>query len=186
MREKIMDAATTLFSQKGYYETSMDDVAQLAGVAKGSLYYHFKNKSQLFCDTALYGLRFISDQVRRIVNEDSPPRRTAERIVGLFVDICVDYTGLTDMIMNELSAGIDGDVLQTVRQAKLCLLDDVVRVLDEGMGAGVIRPFDSRCAAAALVSFVYAYCRQAFSVPGAERRAVAAEICGVLLRGMLA
>lgn len=181
-----MEAATALFSQKGYYETGMDDVAQLAGVAKGSLYYHFKNKSQLFCETALYGLQFISDRVQSIVGEGGPPRETAERVIGLFVDICVEYVGLTDMIMNELSAGIDADVLLTVRQAKLRLLDDVVRVLEEGMEAGAVRPCCSRCAAAALVSFVYAYCRQAFSSPGAARAAVTAEICSLLLRGMLA
>lgn len=185
MKDKIIDAATELFSRKGYYETSMDDVAQQAGVAKGSLYYHFKTKSQLFCETALAGLQYIADQVRNITNQDLPPLEIAQQILMLFVEICLDSVGMTDMIMNEMSAGIDADVLQTVRRAKLSLLDEIVQTLDEGIRVGAIRSCDSHNVAAALISFVYAYCRQAGNLTGEAREALAADICSVLLRGLL-
>lgn len=185
MKDKIIDAATELFSRKGYYETSMDDVAQQAGVAKGSLYYHFKTKSKLFCETALAGLQFITDQVRIITRQDRPAMDIAQQILVLFVDICMDYAGMTDMIMNEMSAGIDSDVLQTVRQAKRILLDEIVQILDEGIRANAIRPCDSRSVAAALVGFVYAYCRRAEAQPGNSRELLTADVCSVLLRGLL-
>lgn len=185
MKNKIIDAATELFSRRGYYETSMDDVAQQAGVAKGSLYYHFKTKSQLFCETALAGLQFITDRVRAITAQELPPMEIAQQTLVLFADICLDYVGMTDMIMNEMSAGIDADVLKTVRQAKWNLLDEIVAILDEGIRAQVIRPCDSRSVAAALVSFVYAYCRRAGSPAGAARESLSADICSVLLRGLL-
>lgn len=47
-RTAIVDAALTLFSTQGYQGTRMDDVAARAGLTKGGVYFHFKNKQQLF------------------------------------------------------------------------------------------------------------------------------------------
>ena len=47
-RSQITDAAITCFAKKGYYEASMDDIAREAGLSKGSLYWHFPSKRELF------------------------------------------------------------------------------------------------------------------------------------------
>jgi len=47
-RSQIVDAAITCFAKKGYYEASMDDIAREAGLSKGSLYWHFPSKRELF------------------------------------------------------------------------------------------------------------------------------------------
>ena len=47
-REQILSAAITCFAEKGYYEASMDDIAKAANLSKGSLYWHFKSKRELF------------------------------------------------------------------------------------------------------------------------------------------
>ncbi|MCE9648637.1 MAG: TetR/AcrR family transcriptional regulator; helix-turn-helix transcriptional regulator [Parvibaculum sp.] len=44
----ILDAALSLFRQYGYRRTSMEDIAQAANVAKGTLYIYFKSKDELF------------------------------------------------------------------------------------------------------------------------------------------
>lgn len=44
----ILEAAKSCFSRKGYYETSVDDIAEEAGVSKGGIYYRFKNKEEVF------------------------------------------------------------------------------------------------------------------------------------------
>lgn len=44
----ILDAALELFRQYGYRRTSMEDIAQAANVAKGTLYIYFKSKDELF------------------------------------------------------------------------------------------------------------------------------------------
>ena len=43
MREKILNTATQLFIQKGSEKTSMQDIAQTAGISKGAIYHHFKS-----------------------------------------------------------------------------------------------------------------------------------------------
>src|ERR1700680_2772908 len=47
-REKLLDSAAAVFAQRGYRGTSVDLVAEDAGVTKGALYWHFKNKEDLF------------------------------------------------------------------------------------------------------------------------------------------
>jgi AcrR family transcriptional regulator len=44
----IFQAATRLFAEKGYKETSMGEVAKLTDVAQGTVFYHFKSKEDLF------------------------------------------------------------------------------------------------------------------------------------------
>lgn len=46
-KEKILDAALTLFSEKGYDATGVDELAELAGVKGPALYYHFKGKDAI-------------------------------------------------------------------------------------------------------------------------------------------
>ena len=47
-REAILDAALTVFARRGYEAARLDDVASMAGVAKGTLYLYFKDKEALF------------------------------------------------------------------------------------------------------------------------------------------
>jgi len=47
-REAIMQAGLTVFAAEGYAATKLDDVADKAGVAKGTIYIHFKDKQDLF------------------------------------------------------------------------------------------------------------------------------------------
>ena len=47
-KKNIADQAQTLFSQKGYVVTSIQDICSAAGCSKGNLYYHFKSKEDLF------------------------------------------------------------------------------------------------------------------------------------------
>ena len=52
-RQSILDAAKTLFLSKGYAHTSMDAVANLAGVSKLTVYSHFTDKETLFSSAIL-------------------------------------------------------------------------------------------------------------------------------------
>jgi AcrR family transcriptional regulator len=47
-RDAILDTSAKLFSQQGYKEVSIRDIAQACGMTNAALYYHFKNKEDLF------------------------------------------------------------------------------------------------------------------------------------------
>jgi TetR/AcrR family transcriptional regulator len=47
-RRQIMDAALACFARKGYHNTTMDDIVAESGLSKGTLYWYFKSKDELF------------------------------------------------------------------------------------------------------------------------------------------
>ena len=47
-RDFILEKAKELFIQQGYSGTSMEDLVRYSGVSKGSIYYHFESKDELF------------------------------------------------------------------------------------------------------------------------------------------
>ena len=47
-RRQLLEAAERMFAEKGVSRTSLQDIAQAAGVSRGAIYWHFKNKADLF------------------------------------------------------------------------------------------------------------------------------------------
>ncbi|MEL6270053.1 MAG: TetR/AcrR family transcriptional regulator [Chloroflexota bacterium] len=47
-RERILDAALNVFSNKGYHDTRLDEIVDESGTSKGSIYHYFPNKEKLF------------------------------------------------------------------------------------------------------------------------------------------
>jgi AcrR family transcriptional regulator len=47
-KQLILDAASSLFAQKGYFATTISDIAKMANISFGSVAYHYQNKEQLF------------------------------------------------------------------------------------------------------------------------------------------
>ena len=60
-RQHILDVALRLFSQQGVSSTSLAAIAKAAGVTRGAIYWHFKNKSDLFNEIWVLSDASISD-----------------------------------------------------------------------------------------------------------------------------
>lgn len=56
-RQRVMDAAASALSQRGYVGTTLNDIADLAGMKAGSFYYHFESKDALIEAVLRYGVR---------------------------------------------------------------------------------------------------------------------------------
>ncbi len=185
MKDRIIDTASRLFVKKGYYQTSMDDVAREAGIAKGSLYYHFKNKSQLFCDTVIGGIKYFEEQTDRIVSGSDAPQRIAGNIVALLIDIYTDNEHIADIVMSETSAGIDEDVAAEIREAKNHFTAKIASVIDEGIADGTVRSCSSMITAYAMISYIYTYCSILRKNGQFDKKAVTEQITVMLMRGLL-
>ena len=55
-RAEILSAAATCFTERGYSETSIDDVAHALGATKGRIYHHFRSKADLFASVFRVGM----------------------------------------------------------------------------------------------------------------------------------
>src|SRR5512135_2087611 len=62
--EEILEAARRVFAQKGFRDTSVDEIAQAAGVAKGTVYLYYSSKEAIYTAALEDGLRRLIDDVR--------------------------------------------------------------------------------------------------------------------------
>lgn len=64
---EILDAARKVFAEKGFSETTMDQVAECAGIAKGTLYLYFRSKRDIYMAALMEGIRSLNNDSRRKV-----------------------------------------------------------------------------------------------------------------------
>jgi AcrR family transcriptional regulator len=65
-RSDILTSARALFKENGFHNTKMEDIAQRAGVGKGTLYEYFKNKQEIFDETCIEYVELILEKVEEI------------------------------------------------------------------------------------------------------------------------
>lgn len=76
----ILKAAAELFVERGYHETSMEDIAARVGIAKGTVYLHFASKEDLALAMVVQGARRFANTLDTILASDATPRAKLETI----------------------------------------------------------------------------------------------------------
>jgi AcrR family transcriptional regulator len=64
---QILDAAAQLFAKRRYHEVRMDDIAESAGVAKGTLYNYYHDKEDLYVALTVHGAQQLYEESQRII-----------------------------------------------------------------------------------------------------------------------
>jgi AcrR family transcriptional regulator len=62
-KNRIVESAMQVFSEKGYHQSTMEDVAKQVGVSKGALYLYFKSKEELFNEICRADLASLSQEL---------------------------------------------------------------------------------------------------------------------------
>jgi AcrR family transcriptional regulator len=137
--ERILDAATTLLVRWGYRKTTIDDVAREAGVGKGTIYLHWKDKNELFRAAIWREQQRYSEEAQRRIAAD-PEGGLLHRIIvhGMFAalsnplmatilkgnsDIFNGFLGAFDpAFLNQLFGNAD-DYIVELQQAGLIRAD---------------------------------------------------------------
>lgn len=87
MRLRILRAATSLMTEKGIKETTLKDIAQKAGISKGTLYYYYSAKEDIIYDIANKNLKQVTDGLM-VMLDDADSNVSAEEIIkSLFENI---------------------------------------------------------------------------------------------------
>jgi AcrR family transcriptional regulator len=63
-RQKLYEAAVTLIAEQGFSATTVDEIAERAGVAKGTVYYNFASKNELFEELLRHGVGLLTASLR--------------------------------------------------------------------------------------------------------------------------
>lgn len=103
-RTEIMDAAMLLFMEKGYVNTTTQDIVDKVNISRGLLYYHFKNKEDiLYCLVERYSEKLLRD-IHVIVNDDD---KTAIEKIRAFIDATIISTDNVSAEGTELQKTVD-------------------------------------------------------------------------------
>ena len=103
-RAEIMDAAMLLFMEKGYANTTTQDIVDKVNISRGLLYYHFKNKEDiLYCLVERYSEKLLRD-IHVIVNDDD---KTAIEKIRAFIDVTIISTDNVSAEGTELQKTVD-------------------------------------------------------------------------------
>ncbi|MFB0936471.1 MAG: TetR family transcriptional regulator, partial [Propionivibrio sp.] len=91
-RQQILDAAKTVFHRWGVNRSSLDLVAQAAGLTRGAVYWHFKNKAELFLAVREDVLFPVIDEIDSIISSghEGDPLDGVEAALRAFFRILED------------------------------------------------------------------------------------------------
>jgi AcrR family transcriptional regulator len=184
-KKKILASAITVFSKKGFHQATMEEIAQAAGVAKGTLYYNYTSKSALFRAAVTDGIEAIIEQIREALSSDLPFHQHLRKLVEHNIALYLKYSDLTRIVFNELTSGMDEQVLKEIERVRERYVDFISDQLRVGQEQGYLRPVDLKLAAVGLVGLVENLCAYHLKNPRqATRKKVVEHLYTLLSRGL--
>ncbi|BCZ43951.1 TetR family transcriptional regulator [Clostridium gelidum] len=98
----IFESAIKTFSESGYRGATMDDIASNAGLAKGTLYYNFASKEEIFNFIVEEGLQILQNQVIEVQYMDMEPIQKLIKICRIQLTFLYGYTNFFKVVMSQL------------------------------------------------------------------------------------
>lgn len=127
-RERIIDAARRLFAMRGYRGTPTKEIAVHAGVATGSVFYHFSSKEELL--KAVVSERLFSSQIPSVMSEQHDDvRSTLRALAETWVGGLDDRAEMLSILVNARLETPDAfETAQSSLLAGLDVIADYLRV----------------------------------------------------------
>jgi len=142
-REFIIEKAAPIFNKKGYAGTSMNDIMEATGLAKGGIYGNFKSKDEIAAAAFEYSYNRLKEDIGAKVG----PKKTSREKLFAILQYYRNYTVSPPIeggcpLMN---TGVDADdsypfLKQKAKEALHEMLHVLQRILKKGVEAGEIRP----------------------------------------------
>ena len=152
-RHEIFHQVVKIFLKKGFHETSMQEIAQAAGLGKSTLYDYFKTKDEILIYFFEDQLRDMTQEAQRIALQNLSADERLRQIMEKYLESLQANKSLFLKLMQE-SQRLKLESQKQV-QAKRYAYQDLIRALiDEGIREGVFRKVNSLLAARLLISSI--------------------------------
>lgn len=142
-KEAFLDSAEKLFAEKGFENTSIDEVAKRAGLTKRTLYQYFQSKEDLFYAVALKGARLLSKSAFDTLERGENAREKIHLINLAHFNFYKEHPDLFQ-ILNYLPANqqsIDASPhYQEVRQIDAARMESLGSLMSAAASDGSINP----------------------------------------------
>jgi AcrR family transcriptional regulator len=128
-RRQLLDVAAERFATGGFHATSMQDIADAAGVTKPVLYQHFRSKRQLYLELLDDVGRQLMDAIEKATAEASGPRRQVEAGFAAYVGFMVDRPDAFPLLFGS-GARRDAEFADAVRRVEESIADAVASLIE--------------------------------------------------------
>ncbi|MCD6309757.1 MAG: TetR/AcrR family transcriptional regulator [Candidatus Eremiobacteraeota bacterium] len=128
----ILNAALELFAQHGYHGTSLQAIADLAGVNKALLFYYFKNKANLFDQAFQAPQREFLDKLAKKAPRIPDPKKRLEFLINEYIKI---FERKRELLQIALSEAASTNVSSRDRMRKF--IDYGLRPIEEAISYGI-------------------------------------------------
>lgn len=101
-KQHILEQAMILFATKGYHSTSIQEIAEHAGVSKGGVYIYFSSKNELLVEIYRYYYQRIKDQINQYENkQDLQPKERLQLQIKVYMEELLNQKEFIIMHINE-------------------------------------------------------------------------------------
>ncbi|MEX0953261.1 MAG: TetR/AcrR family transcriptional regulator [Nitriliruptoraceae bacterium] len=112
-REQLVGVACSLFAEKGFEATSIEEIAERAGVSKPIIYQHFGGKEGVYAVVVDREVRHLIDSITRAFDERHP-RRIAERAADAFLEYIEEREEGFRVLVRDAPIGMTGGSFASV------------------------------------------------------------------------
>lgn len=140
-KRKIFETSMKLFAEKGYDGTSIEEITAEVGVAKGTLYYHFSSKEEIFNFLIEEGMNLLKNSIKIKIDKQQKYIDKLRAIVLIQIKIIVKYENFMTIVLSE--------VWGNSPRSKTCkkYLDEylgiVKEIVTEGINSEEIKNYDA-------------------------------------------
>jgi AcrR family transcriptional regulator len=131
-REQLLDVALTLFAERGYNATTMDDTAEAAGVTKPLLYQHFDSKRALYLELVDSVATRMLDAIGKAVAAAVGPRQQVEGGFAAYFQLVVTQPAAFNLLFGS-NVPNDPELSRAVREVQDTIAEAIDPLIDAGL-----------------------------------------------------
>ncbi len=135
-KNEILDAAEHLFRTKGFDNTSTNDILNEIGIARGTLYYHFKSKEELLDSMINRITKQLVEQAKKIVSQKDLP--VLQRLTTMMLALNISDNNFNQEILQQVHKPQNALMHQKMQSCLLSEINPLITILiKEGIAQGI-------------------------------------------------
>jgi AcrR family transcriptional regulator len=131
-RQQLVETALTLFADRGMHGTSMDDIAEAAGVTKPVLYQHFRSKRALFLELLDDVGQQLLTAITNATADATSPREQVERGLTAYFQFVADQHASFVLLFGD-GTRRDEELASAVNNVEATIADFVAALINAGL-----------------------------------------------------
>ncbi|MEO0302002.1 MAG: TetR/AcrR family transcriptional regulator [candidate division WOR-3 bacterium] len=131
-KNKILESAISVFLEKGFYNARVEDIAEKAGIAKGTVYLYFKDKRDLFLSSIRYEIEKFYVKIEGIIKGNLKPQRKLKNLLFIIYSNFYERKKYYESAIRLWPGELGKEIIKTILPYLRKILKVIGSVLREG------------------------------------------------------